>query len=462
MYVSKYISEFEVQGNNVLLVNALTGAVDVATPDLMRILRETPSALPGDTLASLRKRGYLLPSEAEEQCLLEKLAEEARSLRRGKRPREYIICPTYDCNLSCSYCFERTIERRPKVMADAEIDALFRAVDALLPQEERPPVLQLFGGEPLLPGTKAAVARIFEEGRRRGLRTNIVTNGVNVLAFSDLIETFAESIVSFQITIDGPPEVHDLRRKRPGSTNTGTFAQMMDATDYLVTHGHKIMLRVNVDRQNVDRLPALADRIVERGWQDADNFRCGAVPVQNHTGDTRYPYYMREDEVVAAIARLFGEHAGLDRVIGFDYYRLVNRIAHALRAGGTEYSGPSFHSCEACMGDYYVFGVDGYIYPCPEAIAQPRFAIGSFLPQLDLDETRAAAWRDRSALKISKCRECEIISFCAGGCAYAALYAHGDMFEPVCGDAKLVLAEYVKYAVAKHLPPATGGRSPVA
>jgi len=449
MYVSKYVSQFDIDDGNVLLVNALSGAVDIATRDLLPSLRADPSALPGDTLALLQRRGYLLPSAAEEVRLLEQLGDRAHSLRRGKRPREYIICPTYNCNLACTYCFEGTTTRSPEVMDDDCIDALFAAIDKLMKNESQPPTLQLFGGEPLLPSTKHTVARILHQGRRRGLKTNIVTNGVNVLLFADVINAYADSIISFQITIDGPAEVHDQRRRFPGRANRGTFNQMVAAVDYLVRDGHKVWLRVNTDGHNIHSLPALADLIEGAAWLDTGNFRCGIVPVQTHTGDTTYPYYMREDEVVARVTELFEQRPRIADAISFEYYRLVNRIANALDLGGQEYAGPNFHYCESCMLDYLVFGVDGYIYPCPEAIAQPQFAIGRFDPALEIDEERKALWEDRSALKIPKCRDCEIVSFCAGGCAYAALYTHGDIYEPVCGDAKKVLAEYVKYAVKK-------------
>lgn len=450
MYVSKYVSQFEIDGDEVLLVNALTGAVDVATADLLPTLHAGSSALPGDTLALLQKRGYLLTSAAEEQRLLKQIGDRAQSMRRGKRPREYIICPTYSCNLACAYCFERTIDPRPEVMTDDQVDRLFEAIDILLPQEPIPPVLQLFGGEPLVPGTRHAVVRIFEKARERDLEVNLVTNGVNIIPFADVIERFRDSILAFQITIDGPADVHDQRRKFPGSGRAGTFAQMAAGVDHLVKHGHKVSLRINVDRQNIDRLPELAEIIEGMRWPETGNIRCGAVPVLTHTGDTTYPYYMREDEIVARMTDMYDKHAGLSSIITFEYFRLVNRIAKALDLGGTECAGPNFHYCEACMGDDVVFGVDGYVYACPEAVAQPQFAIGRFIPKLEIDERQRALWEDRSALKIPKCRDCAIVSFCAGGCAYAALYANGNLYEPVCGEARRVIAEYAKYAMAKR------------
>ncbi len=450
MYVTKYVSEFDIGDGNVLLVNALTGAVDIATADLLPSLRAGSSTLPGDTLALLKKRGYLFPSAAEEQRLLEHIGSRAHSLRRGKkRPREYIICPTYGCNLACTYCFEREIERRPaEVMTDDQVDAVFDAIDVMRRDEEQPPFIELFGGEPFLPGTRQAITRILTRARERELKVNAITNGTNVVAFEDVFERFAETLHVMQITIDGPAEVHDIRRKRAGGE--GTFAQMIEGIDHLVTHGRKVAMRINLDWQNIDSLPRLAELVVDMGWPETGNLKCYAVPVISHVGDTAYPHYMREDEVVSRILDMFEAHPGLSDIIGFQYFKIVNRISHALDLGSTEFAGPNFHYCEATLLDSIVFGVDGHIYPCSEAVAHPEHAVGRYLPKFEMDEEKRALWGNRSALNIPKCRDCEIVSFCAGGCAFSALHTNGDLYKPVCGDARQVLAEYVKYAWAKR------------
>ncbi|RJQ53160.1 MAG: SPASM domain-containing protein [Actinobacteria bacterium] len=449
MYCSRYISTFDIDDATSLLVNALTGAVDIAPSSVVRQMREHPSSLPSDTLAQLHERGYLVSSPDEERRRLEDTASLARSIRSRNRPREYCICPTFHCNLACTYCFERDIDKKPHVMGEEEIAALFVAIDRLAEEEEQPPNLQLFGGEPLMRATRGAVEEILAGAQLRGLQTMVVTNGVSVVEFADVIRRFASGLKAFQITIDGPPEIHNERRKSPGKNGAGTFDDMARGVDFLLGEGLNVALRINVDRHNIDHLPDLAGIIVDRGWHGRENFRTTIAPVQTHCNDTTYPHYMREDEIVARVTQMFADEPGTEEVLNFDSHRLLKRIAAALGLGPGSYAGPNFHYCEACLLEVYVFGSDGLIYPCSEAIGNEQLSIGAFYPALEMYEKRKAQWEDRSALKMPECRECSIVSFCAGGCAYAAIRVNGDICKPVCGEAKDVLAAYVRHVAPR-------------
>ncbi len=460
MHLSKYLTSFELDTDQALLLSALTGAVDIAPVSLVRALKESPEAIEGDTLAQLVRRGYLLSSPEEESRRLKETAAMALDLRKRSKPKEICICPTFNCNLACTYCFERDATAKPEVLGDEQIDAMFTAVDKVAEEEQHPPMLQLFGGEPLMPGTHHAVERILSQAKARGLKTGAVTNGVSILHFAELLRRFASELTAFQITIDGPPEIHNQRRKRPGISSRGTFDDMTKGIDFLLGEGMKVAVRVNVDRHNISSLVQLAEIIVDRGWHGRENFKSSVAPVQTHCDDTTYPHYMREDELVRELTELFELNPGMDDVLGFDGYRLVRRIASALGMGGAGYAGPNFHYCEACLLEVYVFGADGYIYPCSEAITRPDLAIGRFWPKPETYESRMAQWQDRSALSIDKCLNCSIVSFCAGGCPYAALNANGDVNEPVCGDARKVLDEYVRYAAGKKKGLLAGQRRP--
>lgn len=82
------------------------------------------------------------------------------------------------------------------------------------------------------------------------------------------------SINSVQITIDGPKEVHDRRRiLRNGK---GTFDRIIEN----IRNIHDILrvsIRINVDKENADRVFELIDFIEKTGLKDKISFNVGHV-----------------------------------------------------------------------------------------------------------------------------------------------------------------------------------------
>ncbi len=444
MYLTKYLSSFPLgDGRRTLWLNGLSGALDIVTNDLFWRLRDEFNLLQGDIVEILKQRGYLFSSPDEEKEKLETMLEKSRTLRKGSRPKCFVICPTYDCNLSCVYCFEKGMNRNPKVMTEEEIKRAFEAIKTLSQEEEIKPEIQLFGGEPLLAKTKKAVESILKKSMEEGYKVSIVTNGTMVASFEDLFMKYRQTISFFQITVDGVASIHNARRNWSNRNGEGTFKTIISGINSLLTGGFKVNMRVNLDRQNIEHLPQLSEFTHQLGWANNPDFKCSLVSTADHTGKSNYPYLMAEDEIVRELAKLFKSYPNLKKLVNFSAFRIVNHIAKALGVEEAKPSYSNFYYCEACLLEYYVFGVDGYLYACPEAISQFDFAIGRFLPKLEIFEEKMALWEDRHALKMEKCRNCEIVTFCAGGCPYSALWINGDINKPFCNNAKKVLERYV-------------------
>jgi uncharacterized protein len=98
----------------------------------------------------------------------------------------------------------------------------------------------------------------------RGIGVAVVTNGYDVEGFS--AASFAGGVREVQVTLDGPPEIHD--RRRVLHNGLGTFARVAAGIDALLAAQIPVNLRVVVDRENLPALPALARLAAERGWLD--------------------------------------------------------------------------------------------------------------------------------------------------------------------------------------------------
>jgi len=440
----KRVLLYKVSNEAALAINTLTGAVDIVDQRVYRSLLESdPSRinqLDEVTLKRLAKRGYLVKSEDDEIAKLETL-EHAYS--KIKKDMVFVICPTYSCNLRCTYCFEGELpQTEHSFMNEEDIGYIFEAIDKLSYEyKERKKSIELFGGEPLLPKTKDLVARVFKEARERSLEVGIVTNGVHLPRFESLLRDHRDHIRSIQITLDGIREIHNKRRKT--ASNKGTFDEVTASINKLLEMRIRTVARVNIDRQNLDSIPKLYRLILKNGWDKNPSFISNLSPVRDHAQKSTYEHLLPEDELVRLVFELFRQNAGIENVFHLNMFRVLNHLRRTLNEGKP--APPRLYYCEANNLENIIFGPDGYIYACTECMGKEDLAIGKFRPALEMREEAVKLWSNRNVLTLQKCRQCDIALLCGGGCAYSALAVNGDINEPVCDRARETIFAFLDY-----------------
>ena len=125
---------------------------------------------------------------------------------------------TTACNLRCAYCYASGGERSRFLDAEVAFDAIDLVVANATKRGEADVRVSFHGGgEPTLAGD--TLRRCVAHARRRGdehgipLRTGTATNGVMDDAMRDYL---AAEMTSVMVSLDGPPQVHDALRPRPG------------------------------------------------------------------------------------------------------------------------------------------------------------------------------------------------------------------------------------------------------
>jgi uncharacterized protein len=206
-----------------------------------------------------------------------------------------------------------------------------------------------------------------------------------------------------QITLDGPPEIHDERR--PYKSGRGSsFATILQSLPLLVGR-FIIRLRINVDNRNLHLVWPLLDMFEERGWVGPD---------------TRfYPYLARISPFTEACAGVAGLVCSMD-----DFYEVQFRWMTRLESLGVPVSAqglyqfpePKLYNCGAVGANGFVFTPEGEIHKCGLAVDDSREAIGRLDSGVDQDGPIAAKWRDYSPFANPVCRECEYLPTCLGGC----------------------------------------------
>jgi len=473
---------------DVLLVHGYTGAYDRVSRDVADFLRSReakrhakplygdwsaePEAAAAGTVSDatidlLRGQGYLTElSPDEEETFFSHLAVKLHERALRQAPT-YIFMPTYDCNLRCSYCYQdhmRTdcsFKHLLRTMRQPMVDRIFAALPrieerhGLDPAALRRRTIGFFGGEPLLAANRPIVEHILGKAFEMG-ETDFwaVTNGTEIDAYRDLLGP--AGIARLQITLDGPPRQHD--RRRIYADGSGSYERIAANITMALERGVAVSVRLNVDRNNLCDLPAVADEIVARGWDRCPGFGAYTSPVRAGNGKTEAADTMSSWELDQALTRMREEHPSL---------RVLARPDEGLRARARRIFDdpreilpslrPSFCSAHDRM---YIFDPFGDIYSCWERTGDRDVRVGSVTPEGDVEFRfdQRAVWHGRTVASNPVCRRCRFALHCGGGCAILALDKNGAFNSNYCDGFAARFRASVAEAYLEHV----SGAGPVA
>jgi len=467
MIVTRYVFTYRMTDTRYLLINSLTGAVDLADKKVVEafssIRHGRSPDLPDDTIGALSRRGYLYPSRCDEESLIDRAVELNEQFRARTQALCFVLCPTVSCNLRCPYCFEpHALHKKRNLMTAGQVDKAFSALDSI--RLTRPDIpnasINLFGGEPLQRFTRPIVERILQAAVARELPVSITSNGSNAHHFVDMLLPHRRRIM-FDISIDGVKDIHD--RRRFTANGNGTFDRIVQNVTLLLGHEFNVAVRMNVNEANVDAVPEFLEFVRDQGWNRHENFQLNVSPITNYTGNAAEGL-LAPSEVERRLRERIstGLRAEVPVSLNGDISRLTLPLSDIVGTSMTpgEFM-PSIYYCEASGALFYCMGPDGLVYPCNQILGSPEWAIGTYDPELRIDAEKAAMWQGRKVTNMPKCRECSIAFMCSGGCPVMAKRSTGSPTDSYCGNAKAELAAYIR-AIAPDIitgPIASSGPS---
>ncbi len=427
---SRYNFFFEADDGYILAYNALSNSlarVDQEKSTLIKKILKNPNkfSFNTDDKEKLKKdllKGYFLIDEALDEVEILKMRN-----RIGRYSKEYLglaIAPTLACNFRCSYCFE---EKRSESMTAEVENALIKFVESRL-DVAKVFTVAWFGGEPTLKFD--TIERLTTNFQQLCKKNNvnfppmsIITNGY--LLSKEKVQKLKElNILSAQVTLDGPPDVHDKRRKL--IDGKGTFLKVLEnikaAMDILHIH-----IRVNIDKENVDRVDELSEIFKENGWLD------------------KVPFYFGHVEAITDSCADISTHCFSTK----EYSSIViELLKKSKKKGLLSYRYPSsshFGFCSADKYNTYVVAPSGYLFKCWNEITfSNNNSVGSVFeedltPQQINTLTRYLNW---DPFTNQKCVRCNLFPICSGGCPYNALNSRK---KDNCIDFKYNLHEMLRF-----------------
>lgn len=188
---------------------------------------------------------------------------------------------TDDCCLKCTYCYQthKGHAMMTKEVAKAAVDLLFKLYDdndenMVINHHTHGIVLDMIGGEPFMNVevmdyiTEYFIQQCYERDHvwLTNFRISISTNGL--LYFEPNVQAFLEkyhNLISMNVTIDGPKDVHDLCRLDYGGE--GSFDRAMAAwEDWFTVKKHNAPdTKVTIAPENLPKMGEIFEFFLSRG-----------------------------------------------------------------------------------------------------------------------------------------------------------------------------------------------------
>jgi uncharacterized protein len=308
------------------------------------------------------------------------------------------ISPTYDCNLSCGYCFQNNWKDKNIVIGDDEQSRLVKHVDHVLESTAYKKILIVWtGGEPLLraewiSNTERKLVEVCQK-HNADYSSKLITN--LTMVNEDIIESISKmNVRNIQVTLDGYKDVHDsLRISRRYKS---TYSLILSNLKIMISHFDRIQfnLRIHISRDTVGSISRLLDDLSEKGLRNKIN-------------------------VVFARVRSYGEkEIPLPEYAELEMKLYRNLIDRGWKIDVTKRLKPRVSGCAAYTAHAISLAPDLSAYKCWEMVQGGTHCIG----EIDQNGKLTSNGIENVAISLDPflredCSTCSVLPLCMGGCA---------------------------------------------
>lgn len=433
MKISKYnfFYPFEKDKEKSLAYNARTGALALIERENYKILNDFihygKNIEDERLLQNLKKGGFIVEDNINE---LDLIKYNNLNAKYSSRHLMLTIATTLNCNLDCVYCYEKDSRRNSNMSIEVQ-NSIVNLIEKDIKNISKFSVTW-YGGEPLLAldVIENLSKKFIEICEKHNVyySAGIVTNGYNLnkdtaIKLKNLKVNFA------QVTLDGPKDIHDMRRPLVGGQ--GSFDVILKNALECSGIIDNVNIRINTDKENIDRTEELLGYLDEYGLKGKVGVGLGWVEVANDC-------YKNE--------KCVDKNKFSNNLYIFNKKLMDIGFRNNLKS---EYPRVKFHFCNADAKNSYIIGPDGYLYKCWMDIGIKKFSFGNLVDaRFEGNVGRFMDYLMYDPTNDEQCTKCSYLPICMGGCPRARLDKNRDR----CSTYKYMLDDYLKeYAASLYI-----------
>jgi len=339
---------------------------------------------------------------------------------------------TENCSLACRYCYLNEV--RPEKPKSIDVNFVKQGIIDFF--KDNSPAIRFFGnGEPTLEFKKMQDIWEYADIAAGGnLYSELQTNGF----FNDTVcDWIIEHIDMIWVSCDGFPEVQNIHRP---TIIGGESAEVVERNiRKLAGAGKRVGVRATIGNLNVNRQEEMIDYFVSLGVKAVfGDHLCMPVSGEACKGEKDILVEVGPLEYAEAFvrARTYADTKGLFYsnflMVNFDEAVSIN-CRSSLPAPHLTPSG-YVSSCDMVSGPTNT-PLDDLVYGQYDEAKN----------RITYDESKIEKIRTRRWDQIPECQACEIVKYCAGGCAGEAINESGDFYgvkKNLCGATRYLASIY--------------------
>lgn len=286
------------------------------------------------------------------------------------------------------------------------------------------------------------VKYILRKGLEKKLNFGAITNGYEHDDFKDFLGK--GKIEKIQITLDGPPKIHNNSRYLYDGSST--FENIAKNISLALAKGVIVNVRINVDKKSIKELNKLDFIFENKGWKGNKNFSAyialkraygieDSCNTFNKEGDlaTEWMKIVKNlpnskiGTVDQGIKKVFSDSINNDKVIRFK----------------SSYCGAN--------SSMYLFDLLGDIYTCWDVVKKQECKVGEYFPKYKTNQDRLNNWHERHIGNINKCSKCKYALFCGGGCEGQLYHDKEEFFSSYCNDFPSLFKKYILHTLNTNI-----------